>query len=266
MAIRTCLYRIGTPSNKLYLSNGEGALQDVSATAGLSQSTLKSYGACFGDYNNDGFLDLFVSNYASPVDEQQQNELYANNGDGTFTEVTASVGMLESGAQTFQGQWTDFDGNGMLDLHVIRDRTLYDNYWYEQQPAGAMFLFVENAAQVGLDIGINCMTSSVGDFDNDLDPDLYLTAFPGDLNWLMVNDGEGLFGTEDENGNEPMNDLQVNATCWAANWLDADNNGWEDLHVANSYSVFTNYPAILEMFPDEPDAFFYNTDGALYRF
>ena len=78
----------------------------------------------------------------------------------------------------------------------------------------------------------------------------------------MVNDGEGLFGTEDENGNEPMNDLQVNATCWAANWLDADNNGWEDLHVANSYSVFTNYPAILEMFPDEPDAFFYNTDGA----
>ncbi|MGB0195959.1 MAG: CRTAC1 family protein, partial [Flavobacteriales bacterium] len=60
----------------------------------------------------------------------------------------------------------------------------------------------------------------------------------------------------------PMNDLQVNATCWAANWLDADNNGWEDLHVANSYSVFTNYPAILEMFPDEPDAFFYNTDGA----
>ena len=115
-------------SNKLYLSNGEGALQDVSATAGLSQSTLKSYGACFGDYNNDGFLDLFVSNYASPVDEQQQNELYANNGDGTFTEVTAAVGMLESGAQTFQGQWTDFDGNGMLDLHVIRDRTLYDNY------------------------------------------------------------------------------------------------------------------------------------------
>ena len=94
-----------------------------------------------------------------------------------------------------------------------------------------------------------------GDFDNDLDPDVYLTAFPGDLNWLMVNDGEGLFGTEDENGNEPMNDLQVDATCWAANWLDVDNNGWEDLHVANSYSVFTNYPAILEMFPDEPDAF-----------
>ena len=92
------------------------------------------------------------------------------------------------------------------------------------------------------------MSTSVGDFDNDLDPDVYLTAFPGDLNWLMINDGDGFFGTEDLNGNEPMNDLQVDATCWAANWLDVDNNGWEDLHVANGYSVFTNYPAILRCF------------------
>ena len=95
------------------------------------------------------------------MDEHQQNELYANNGDGTFTEVTAAVGMLESGAQTFQGQWTDFDGNGMLDLHVIRDRHSTTNYWYEQQPAGAISLFVEKAEQVGLDIGINCMSTSV---------------------------------------------------------------------------------------------------------
>jgi hypothetical protein len=248
-------------SNKLYLNNGDGSLQDVSTTSGLSQSEFKSFGACFGDYNNDGQLDLFVSNYAGPGDPNQQNELYANNGDGTFTEVAAAAGLIESGVQSFQGQWTDFDGNNLLDLHVIRDRPQYANYWYEQQPAGAIFLFVEKAEQIGLDIGINCMTSSVGDFDNDLDPDVYLTAFPGDLNWLMINDGFGFFGTEDLNGNEPMNDLQVDATCWAANWLDVDNNGWEDLHVASSYSIFTNYPAILEMFPDVPDAFFYNTDG-----
>ena len=54
-------------SNKLYLNNGDGSLQDVSTTSGLSQSEFKSFGACFGDYNNDGHLDLFVSNYAAPV-------------------------------------------------------------------------------------------------------------------------------------------------------------------------------------------------------
>ena len=58
----------------------------------------------------------------------------------------------------------------------------------------------------------------------------------------MLNDGEGIFRHDDEEGNEPMNEVQVDAICWAANWLDVDNNGWEDLHVASSYSVFTNYP------------------------
>ena len=105
--------------------------------------------------------------------------------------MAAAVGLIESGVQSFQGQWTDFDGNNSLDLHVIRDRPQYANYWYEQQPAGAISLFVEKAEQIGLDIGINCMSTSVGDFDNDLDPDVYLTAFPGDLNWLMINDGMG---------------------------------------------------------------------------
>ena len=74
-------YRLA--ANKLYLNNGNMDFADVSATCGISLASRKSYGACFGDYNSDGFLDLFVCNYTSSIDEYPFNELYTNNGDGT---------------------------------------------------------------------------------------------------------------------------------------------------------------------------------------
>ena len=252
-------YRLA--ANKLFLADGEGGLTDVSATCGINQASRKSFGASFGDYNADGFLDLFVCNYTSSFDEYPFNELYENNGDGTFTETTASQGLDVLGIQSFQGQWVDFNDDGLLDLHVVRDRIIYENYYFEQQPAGSILPFIEKGGETGLDVAINCMSTSVADYDGDLDSDVYLTAFAEDMNWLMLNDGEGNFGIDDEEGDVPMNQVQVDAICWAANWLDVDNNGWEDLHVANGYSVYTNYPQVLGIYNDEPDALFYNTAG-----
>ncbi len=252
-------YRLA--ANKLFLADGEGGLTDVSATCGINQASRKSFGASFGDYNADGFLDLFVCNYTSSFDEYPFNELYENNGDGTFTETTASQGLDVLGIQSFQGQWVDFNDDGLLDLHVVRDRIIYENYYFEQQPAGSILPFIEKGGETGLDVAINCMSTSVADFDGDMDSDVYLTAFAEDMNWLMLNDGEGNFGIDDEEGDVPMNQVQVDAICWAANWLDVDNNGWEDLHVANGYSVYTNYPQVLGIYNDEPDALFYNTAG-----
>ena len=252
-------YRLA--ANKLFIADGEGGLTDVSATCGINQASRKSYGASFGDYNADGFLDLFVCNYTSSFDEYPFNELYENNGDGTFTETTAAQGMDEPGIQSFQSQWVDFNDDGLLDLHVVRDRIIYENYYFEQQPAGSILPFIEKGGETGLDVAINCMSTSVADYDGDLDSDVYLTAFAEDMNWLMLNDGEGNFGIDDEEGDVPMNQVQVDAICWAANWLDVDNNGWEDLHVANGYSVYTNYPQVLGIYNDEPDALFYNTAG-----
>jgi hypothetical protein len=86
---------------------------DVSATCGINQGARKSYGACFGDYDKDGFLDLFVANYTSSFDEYAFNELYRNEGDGTFEDVTESSGMFEvTGIQSFQGNgWTSMETN-----------------------------------------------------------------------------------------------------------------------------------------------------------
>jgi hypothetical protein len=246
--------------NKLYINDGDLQFEDVSATCGISQASRKSFGASFGDYDADGFLDLFICNYTSSFDEYPFNELYHNNGDGTFTETTEAQGMDELGIQSFQAQWVDFNDDGLLDLHVVRDRLIYDNYFFEQQPPGSLLPFIEKGEETGLDIAINCMSTSVADFDCDFDSDVYLTAFPLDMNWLLIND-EGSFGVDDATGDVPMNDMQVDAICWAANWLDVDNNGWEDLHVANGYSVYTNYPQVLGIYTDEPDALFYNDEG-----
>lgn len=252
-------YRLA--ANKLFLADGEGGLTDVSATCGINQASRKSFGASFGDYNADGFLDLFVCNYTSSFDEYPFNELYENNGDGTFTETTVPQGLDATGIQSFQSQWVDFNDDGLMDLHVVRDRIIYENYYFEQQPSGSILPFIEKGGETGLDVAINCMSTSVADYDGDLDSDVYLTAFAEDMNWLMLNDGEGNFGIDDEEGDVPMNQVQVDAICWAANWLDVDNNGWEDLHVANGYSVYTNYPQVLAIYNDEPDALFYNTAG-----
>ena len=246
--------------NKMF-RNDNGSFVDVSATCGINQGARKSYGACFGDYDKDGFLDLFVANYTSSFDEYAFNELYRNEGDGTFEDVTESSGMFEvTGIQSFQGQWVDFNGDQLLDLHVIRDRVIYANHFFEQQPEGAITPFIESANVLGLDMAINCMSTSVSDYDGDLDMDVYITAFPGDENWMLVNNDYAFSAVNEDSGEIPMQNMQVDAICWAGNWLDVDNNGFEDLHVANGYSEFTNYPEILEVY-DEPDKLFMNEAG-----
>ena len=249
--------------NRLYRNNGDLTFTDVSATSGLDQDPSKSYGAAFGDYDADGFLDLHITNYSSAIDADAFNELYRNlAGEATehtfFEEVTIEEGMDEFGIQSFQSVWVDFNEDDLLDLHIIRDRTIYANQFYEQQVPNAMITFQESAANYGLDIMINCMSGSVADFDHNGFQDIYLTAFADDGNWLLSNNGS-FFGLEA--GNTSNDSVQVNDVCWGANWLDVDNNGYEDLHVATGYSVFTDYPDVMDIYTDHPDRLFYNDAG-----
>ena len=251
--------------NRLYINNGQSGFEDVSATCGLDQSPTKSYGACWGDYNADGLLDLFIANYTSPTEMEPFNELYRNIGEGQFAEVTFDSDMGLATEQSFQGQWVDFNEDSYLDMHVVRDRTVFPNFYLENQGPNSIMHFVESSVDYRLDVAINCMSSSIADFDHDFDQDIYLTAFALDSNWLMVNDG-GVFDVINPlTSTMPMDSLQVDDISWAANWLDVDNNGWEDLHVSTCYSIYTDYPAILEIFPDKPDWFFLNDGGIFTR-
>jgi hypothetical protein len=109
----------------------------------------------------------------------------------------------------------DFNEDGLLDLHLIRDRLCFDNYYYEQQEDGTF----ENTAEArGLDLSVNAMCTSTADYDLDDDQDLYVSAGMFEGNFLMTNDN----GVFDPYSAATGDSVEVNLTSWAATWLDAD--------------------------------------------
>jgi hypothetical protein len=99
-------------SNRLYHNNRDGTFTDVTAKAGLLDPAGWACGVCVGDYNNDGFEDIYVTYYG-------QNRLYRNNGDGTFTDVTAKAGLHDSRTRFGSGcAFVDYNRDGLLDLFV----------------------------------------------------------------------------------------------------------------------------------------------------
>lgn len=244
-------YRLA--ANKLYRNNGDLQFEDISSSSGINQASYRSYGASFGDFDNDGLLDLFVANYAYGQDPPT-NELYRNLGGGAFEDVTADFAMGESVTHSFQGHWVDFDEDGLLDLHLIRDRLDFENRYYKQQEDGS---FTQQAHAMGLDLAINAMCTSVSDYDRDGDQDLYMSAGMWEGNFFMVNES-GVFNQHEAHTGDS---LQVHLTSWGANWLDADNNGWEDLHVCTGFSTYTLYPEVFSLYPYVPDQFYWNESG-----
>lgn len=238
--------------NRLYRNDGEMTLVDISDVCGIAQTNQRSYGASFGDYDKDGLLDLFVANYVLGQD-YPHNELYHNLGGGLFEDVTSDTPMGEVVDNSFQGHWVDFNEDGNLDLHLIQDRLCFENRFYEQVDG----VFTEVANERGLDYAINCMSTSVADYDRDNDLDLYLTAGLFEGNFLLNNTGGSFTPHVVEEGDS----TDLHLTSWAANWFDADNDGWDDLHVATGFSVYSQYPQVFAQYPDVPNAFYWNSEG-----
>lgn len=243
--------------NKLWINQGDMVMVDVSATCGIAQDNRRSFGPAFGDFDQDGLLDLFVSTYGYVVDVPQGNELYRNLGDGQFEDVTDAMGMGGMNLQSFQASWMDADRDGWLDLHVVRDRLIYPNLFYHNKGfETGEATFVEEAALRGMDVAINCMSTSPHDFDRDGDLDLFLA---GGLegNELLENTGDGFYT------NVTTELVAMYEVCWSGQWLDVDADGWEELHVATGLADYVDYPAVLMNNPNEPDELFLNAGGNL---
>jgi hypothetical protein len=238
-------------SNRLWRNDGEAGFTDITEISGLNTENRKSYSASFADYDNDGDLDLFVANYNATMTEMF-NELYANNGDGTFTETTFDAGFAQDVKQSFIGEWTDFNEDGFLDLYVIRDRHVYLNMYYENQGDGT---FVNVADERGLDIGINAMCSAIGDYNRDGALDVFVAGLQNE-NTLLTNDGTGNF---EDLGSDAFD---IWHSCWSGTWVDWDNDGWQELHVATGTSLYTDYPDILTEVQQIADSMFAYVDGA----
>ena len=199
-------------ANILYRNNGDGTFTDVTEEAGVGD-TRHSIAAAWGDYNNDGWLDLFVANRGIVLTSLRQymNEtsaLYRNNGDGTFTDVAAEVGICQGvtggpfpfapgerkvgrvSGHWWQPIWFDYNDDGYLDLFITSDLGTSLLYRNNGPPS---YNFTDVTKEAGLWVYNSGMGADVGDFDNDGDLDIY-NVNSNDFNNLFRNDIANVLG------------------------------------------------------------------------
>lgn len=221
-----CLTGIGMPL-RLFRNNGNMSFNEVSETAGFVYSENMTYGSSWGDYDRDGDLDVFVAKYDAEYLEMMNadNELYRNNGDGTFTNVATEAGIYIEENYTFMGLWFDYDDDLWPDLLITNDRYEVANYLFHNNGDGT---FTDVSVDAGIDDYIWSMSNTCGDYDNDGDADLYITNGPLG-NKHKMNNGQGQFLEVSES-----QDTKVNQFCWSAQFVDVDNDGYQDLHVCST--------------------------------
>jgi hypothetical protein len=259
--------------NKLYRNNGDGTFTDVTKQSGLWEEASRWGAGCtFFDYNRDGHLDLFVSNYVQfdvkHVPKPGQNvdctwkgvpvecgprglphgthSLYRNNGDGTFTDMSAS-----SGVSAFRRSYgmtvvsADFDEDGWPDIYVACDSTPslffmnnHDGTFREEGVVRGVALSEDGQEQAGMGIG-------VGDYNLDGHLDLFKTHFSEDTNALYRNDGKGNF--EDVTRVARIG-VETRFICWGAGIVDLDNDGFPDIFMVTG-NVYPNLAKVLPQYP-----------------
>ncbi|MEY8848707.1 FG-GAP-like repeat-containing protein [Psychroserpens sp. XS_ASV72] len=207
--------------NKLYQNDGALNFTDVTVVSLLPTNNIFTYGASWGDYNNDGFLDVFLSN--RDVAEVIPNYLYRNNGNGTFTNVSELAGILNTSNLSFCSAFFDFNNDGWQDIYVSNDRVNHRNVLYKNNGNGT-FTDVSESSNTGL--YIDAMSVTVDDYNADNYLDMYITNTPSG-NVFLLNNGDGSF-TNIAN----TNGTSFNSIAWGAVFLDAENDMDLDLYVS----------------------------------
>jgi len=209
--------------NLLFQNDGNFNFTDVTVAAGFSGFTiLSTYGATFGDIDNDGHLDVFLSN--KDVSGTLPNKLYRNNGNGTFTDISLSSGISLSGHLTFCASFFDYDKDGFQDIYMSNDRFVNTNILYKNNGDNT---FTDVSAASGADIAANAMSTTISDFNYDGWLDIYITN-TAEGNHLLKNNGDGTF----DDIAVPAG-LSFNSIGWGANFFDADNDTDLDLYVSS---------------------------------
>ena len=237
----------------LLRNDGNLGFTDETVTAGLSNQAAANTGASFGDYDRDGDLDLYVCKYKGLGDStllKDVNNLYRNNGDGTFTDVTFNAGVSDGVGTSFMSVWIDINKDAWPDLFIINDRNNWVNALYMNNGDGT---FTNNASSAGLTMPFQSpMTASFADYDNDDDMDLFISntsnasVIPGavvDYPFFFVNQNDGTFINEASNNN-----LLLEHTNWGGLWLDYDNDQDQDLYVATDFLNFFTTPSVRNYF------------------
>jgi enediyne biosynthesis protein E4 len=249
------LFVVGLRENILYRNNGDGTFTEVTKEAGLANpdpdfGTLWGVAAAFFDYDKDGWLDLWVSNYCvwDPKIEPicgpagspdychpqhyagQPNSLFRNNGDGTFTDVSWKAGIRPHIGKGMGLGPVDFDDDGWIDMFVANDTE--PAFLFHNQGDGTF-------REIGFEAGVaytysGAVVSGMGidakDTDNDGKPDVFQVALTNETFPFFRNMGNMLF--EETTSSSGLAGLTRAKTGWSNGIFDFNNNGWKDLFVA----------------------------------
>jgi hypothetical protein len=242
--------------NRLYHQKPDGTFEDVTEKAGL-QGEGYGMGVAAGDYDNDGYEDLFVTGFGG-------NHLYHNNGNGTFTDVTDTAGVKGSGWST-SAAWVDLDGDGYLDLVVLRylDWDFVDAWCGERKEGYRAYChpdvfnaiaplvyhnnrngtFTEVSGKIGLNKPGKGLGIALADYDRDGHIDLFV-ANDSMLEFLYHNKGDGTF---EESGLAAAVAVDGDGRTFAGmgvDFADYNNDGWPDLVVTDlanqRYALYEN--------------------------
>jgi len=242
--------------NRLFHQKQDGTFEDVTEKAGL-QGVGYGMGVAVGDYDNDGFEDLYVTAYGG-------NKLYHNNGDGTFTDVTEKAGVGGSGWST-SAAWVDLDSDGLLDLVVLRYvQWDFDDIWCGEhkegfrsychpdifQPVAPLVYhndgngrFTEVSQKIGLSKPGKGLGIAIADYDRDGHMDLFV-ANDSMLEFLYHNKGDGTF---EEVGLLSQVAVDSDGRTYAGmgvDFADYNNDGWPDLIITDlanqRYALYQN--------------------------
>ncbi|MFQ5889198.1 MAG: FG-GAP-like repeat-containing protein [Gemmatimonadota bacterium] len=271
-------------NNVLYRNDGDGTFTDVTRESGLGGRAGFWAGASWGDYDRDGFLDLYVAGYVrfSPgptgqaslqydvevpasinpsAFEPERNLLFHNNADGTFTEVADRVGVGGRRGRSLAAVWSDLNEDGWPDLYVAND--VSDNALFRNLGNG-YFEDVSHAALVADYRG--AMGLAVGDWDGDLDRDIFVTHWIAQENALFNSllsrfsglDNPPVSGLRfmDEADRYGLGQIALDFIGWGTSFIDYDNDGRLDLFVVNG-STFQD-PARPQLLIPMPDQLFWN--------
>lgn len=274
----------------LYRNNGDGTFTDVTKEAGLGGDNLWAMGAAFGDFDGDGLDDLFVSHYAamnlhdlpafgSTVTCQYHtvkvqcgprglpgspDNLYHNNGDGTFTDVSRQAGVDDpEGRLGLTAVWSDFNSDGRLDLFVANDGS--GNYLYRNDGNGH-FTDVGFQSGVALDENGNSLANmgvALGDYLHTGRFSIVITHFSEQYAQLLRNDGSLNFtDTSDISG---IARATTHFVGWGDAFYDISNSGWLDLVMVNGHVYPQVDQAHLGIHYREPSLLFMNNRDGTFR-
>lgn len=211
--------------NKLYKNDGLMNFSDETELSGLPVDSVRSFGAIWGDYNRDGHLDLYYTARNSGASSTgHKNRLFKNNGDGSFEERTYYTRADDTGKLPFCAAFFDYNKDNWPDIYIANDRDKGNTLLMNDTG-----IFEDVSEECNADLEIDAMNVAIGDIDNNGLQDIYITNTPSGSALLTCNTDSETYTFEEEAQDRGVGFYGIG---WGANFLDANNDGWQDLYVS----------------------------------